>query len=338
MNRTIWILGGAFVVLLVVLIFFLNSDSGSDDLTTTTLLAGETTTTQDIGSTSSSSTAPVESTITTSQGETTTTALATTTTAQESTTTSDATDGEWADEPVVVAGWGALGWFDGSGWVQVLEGDALPVVGGESYQIAVLDLSAVTTGSEQKILCEPLNNTGVELAHQELLGEWPGPYGVAISAPWSLTPHVVEAFSDDGTYAALASDLLAERGLDVPDPVIKQLLRVDLEGDGVNEILVVTEDLTNGLQPTAGDYSMIFMNKVIEGEVEVAVLGEAIVSDPDFDFIVGFSVGSVSDLSGDAKMEIVVSSAYFEGLGVEVFEYVNDDIGPISQIAAGCGS
>jgi hypothetical protein len=333
-NRTIWILGGVFVVLLVVLIFFLNSD-GSGDLTTTTLLAGESTTTSDADSTTTTTTG--DATTTTSPGETTTTTPGdTTSTAQESTTTSETTDGEWADEAIVVAGWGALGWFDGSSWVQAE--DSLPVVGGESYQIAALDLSAVTTGGSQELLCEPLDNVGVQLAHEELLGEWPGPYGVAISAPWSLTPHIVEAFSDDGTYADLASDLLAERGLDVPNPVIKQLLRVDLEGDGVNEILVVTEDVSPGLTPVVGDYSMVFMNKVIEGEVQVAVLGEAIVFDPDFDFILSFSVGSVSDLSGDGKMEVVVSTAYYEGLGVEVFEYVNDDIGPLSQISAGCGS
>jgi hypothetical protein len=37
-------------------------------------------------------------------------------------------------------------------------------------------------------------------------------------------------------------------------------------------------------------------------------------------------------------MEIVLDSAYYEGVGVEVWEYVNDDIGPTAQISTGCGA
>ncbi|MGI9608698.1 MAG: hypothetical protein ACR2NL_00235, partial [Acidimicrobiia bacterium] len=132
--------------------------------------------------------------------------------------------------------------------------------------------------------------------------------------------------------------LLAERGLIVDDPVIKQLLRVDLEGDGVNEVLVVSEDVAAGLLPVKDDYSIVFMRKVVEGDVETAVLAQVIVKDTSTDFPASFFVSSVSDLSGDGKMEVVLSSGYFEGLGVEVFEYVNDDLGPVSQISAGCGS
>ncbi len=37
-------------------------------------------------------------------------------------------------------------------------------------------------------------------------------------------------------------------------------------------------------------------------------------------------------------MEIVLDSAFFEGLGVAVVEYVNDDLGPVTQLEVGCGS
>jgi hypothetical protein len=213
----------------------------------------------------------------------------------------------------------------------------LPVVGGENYQVAVLGLTATTTGSAQELVCEPLENVGVVLANERLLGEWPGPYGVAISAPWTLTPHLVESVADDGTYAEFASRLLSERGLEVADPVITQLLRVDLEGDGLNEVIVVSEEITGGMLPAVGDYSIIFMRKVVQGDVETSVLAESIVLDEET-FPETFRVGAVADLSGDGKMEIIVSSAYFEGLAVEVFEYVNDDLGPVAQIATGCGA
>jgi hypothetical protein len=328
MNRAAWILAGLFVVLVVVLIFMLG-DGGGEETTTSSSSAvssmPETTTTMP--------------TTTTSVSETTTTSLEeTTTTVEETTTTLLA--GNWAADPVVMAGFGALGWWDGSSWVQVQPDTTLPLSGGESYQVAVLGLQATITGGAPETVCEPLENPGVSLANDQLLGDWPGPYGVAISAPWDITPHLVEELSDDGTYAAFASQLLSERGLSVPNPVIKQLIRADLDGDGVNEVIVVSEDVTPGLLAEPGDYSIVFMRKAVQGEVQTAVLGDSVVLDiaeGETPFVTSFSVGAVSDLNGDGKMEVVVSSAYYEGLGVEVWEYVNDDLGPVMQISQGCG-
>jgi hypothetical protein len=255
-----------------------------------------------------------------------------------STTTTEA-EGNWADEPIVVTGFGALGWWNGSDWIDAQDEGALPVSGGETYQIAVLGLEATTTGGPQTQVCEPILNLGVELDNSDALGDWPGPYGVAISAPWDLTPHLVQQFDDDGTYAAFASALLAQRGLNVPDPVIKQLIRTDLEGDGTNEVLVVAEDLSGGFLPEEGDYSIAFMRKVIEGDVATAIIGDTVITDVEVGtFVIGFSIGSVADLNGDSQMEIVSNSAYFEGIGVELWEYVDDDIGLFKYLEVGCGS
>ena len=227
-------------------------------------------------STSGSATTSVAGTVpapTATTPETTTPAVTTTT---ESATTTTVVAGNWAPQPLVVSAFGALGWWNGSDWVEVDTLTSLPITGGEDYQIAVLDLTATTTGGPETIVCEPLNNIGVELAHPELLGEWPGPYGVAISAPWELAPHLVQSVSDDGTYARFASELLANRGLVVAEPTIVQLLRVDLEGDGVNEVIVVAEDIVGGFLPIAGDYSIAFLRKVVEGEAQTAILGESV--------------------------------------------------------------
>ena len=325
MNRTAWILAGLFVVLVVVLIFVFGDDTGEE---TTTSLGGTTTT---LGGTTTS----VEGTSTTGQEATTTSGETTTTTL--GTTTTAGLDGNWADDPVVVAGFGALGWWDGSGWVQVEEGSELPLNGDESYQVAFLGLEAITTGGAPTTLCEPLQNPGVELDNEQLLGDFPGPYGVAISASWDLVPHLVEEIEDDGTYAAFAGELLAERGLDVPDPVIKQLLRVDLEGDGVNEVLVVAEDVTEGLFAEDGDYSIAFLRRTVGDEIQTSIIGESVIVTADNPLVYAFSVGAVADLNDDGNMEIVLSSAYYEGLGVEVWEWVDDDQGLMPQIAQGCG-
>jgi hypothetical protein len=268
---------------------------------------------------------------------TTTTITTTTTTTLSSTTTPSILEGNWADMPLVTTDFGALGWWD-DGWFDAESEGELPVVGGEDYQTVVLDTVSATTGGPQTTVCEPLDLLGVTLSDAELLGSFPGPYGVAISAPWDLQPHLFEVLTDDGTYAGFASELLANRGLDVADPVVKQLIRTDLEGDGVNEVLVVAEDVTPGYLLETGDYSLAFMRKAIEGEVQTAVLGETVVLGEEGTFAGMYTYGGVADLNADGKMEIILDVAYWEGFSVWVFEYANDDIGPSMVLDTGCGS
>lgn len=327
MNRIAWVLTGLFVVL-VAAITFLLGDEVED--TTTTSVEPMTTTTAAEGV---ATTSVAEATTTTTAGETTTLA--------GETTTSSLLEGNWGEQPLVVWGSGALGWWDGSGWVQVETDTTLPVSGGEDYQVAYLGIRAVTGGGPQVLLCEPLQVPGVELADPDLLGTWPGPWGVAVSAPWELTPHLVEEASDDGSYALFAGELLAERGLFVPDPVMRQLIRTDLEGDGVNEVIVVAEDIVDpSLFAREGDYSMVFVRKVVGGEVQTAILGDSVVAEVgegETPFVTSYGIGAVADLNGDGRMEIVVSATYYEGAGVEVWEYLDDDLGPAPRIGAGCG-
>jgi len=293
------------------------------------------------GSTTTSTSLTVTSTtaaVTTTVGPTTTTS-ATTTTTPGSTSTTATLAGNWASEPLIVTTFGALGWWDGTDWLDAESEGILPIAGGEDYQTIVGDSLGMTTAGSQTTVCDPLELIGVVLDDPDQLGDYPGPAGIAISAPFDLQPYLYDdEGTDDGTYATFASGLLASRGLDIDEPVIKQLVRTDLEGDGVNEVLVVAEEVTPGLLLQPGDYSILFLRKVIEGEVQTAVLDETVVMDEDDQFLGAHSVGTVADLNGDGKMEIVSNSAYFEGFGVVVWEYVSDDLGPNLRLQRGCGS
>lgn len=234
---------------------------------------------------------------------------------------------------------GALGWWNGSSWVDAQDEGALPVIGGEDYQVARFGSEGVVFGEAPTTLCEPfINNLGINVDDPDMLGAWPGPAGVAISANWDLQPHLVESFADNGTYSQFAHDLILSRGLDVPNPVIKVAYRFDMEGDGINEVIVVAEFLQNGYIATAGDYSIVFMRKVIEGDVQTAVLGSTVVTDPEGVYEIGYDIGAIADLNNDGKMEIVLNEAGFEGLGVYIIEYVNNDLGPVPVLSVGCGA
>lgn len=258
-------------------------------------------------------------------------------------TTSGAT-GVWADQPLVVTGGpaGALGWWDGGQWVAVDANTVLPIDSGEDYQIALLGTNGVVTGHSQIARCDVVPTQGVAVAEGErlalLTAEGELIQGVAISAPWDLIPHSVELIGDDGTYAALAAELLAERDLIVDDPVIKQVIRFDLEGDGVHEVLVVAEDTEITFEPKPGNYSLAFLRRVTDGRVATWILAESVTTETKQDGPSRFSVSGIADLNNDAKMEIIVSSNSWEGGGVTVFEYIDDVLGPDMVMGAGCGS
>jgi hypothetical protein len=262
----------------------------------------------------------------------------TTTTQATTTTTVGDLEGTWADEPLITTGFGAIGWWDGSEWRDAATEGELPVEGGEDYQVTVLDQLSRTTAGPPTTVCEPLQLIGVELEDPDLLGSYPGPYGVAVSAPWPMQPHLFEAIGDDGTYAGFAAELLSARGMDVLEPTIKQLFRADLEGDGVNEVLVVAEDVTQGLLLEPGDYSIAFMRKVVDGEVQTVILEETLVFDEQDRFAGAHSFGGAADLNDDGKMELIVGSAFFEGINVAIWEYANDDLGAVQVLQTGCGS
>jgi hypothetical protein len=243
----------------------------------------------------------------------------------------------------VVSEYGALGYWDGISWVQVTEFTPLPIDGGEDYQVVLMGVDAVISAGPEVPLCEPLNNPGVELSDTSVLGgPFPEPAGLAISAPWELTPHFVQSETDDGVYSEFARPLLAARGLDVANPVIKQVVRFDMDGDGTNEVIAVAEEVTGpgGIYAEEGNYSLVFMRVVVDGAVQTAILGESIVADlseGETPFILTHSVAAIADLNGDGQMEFVLNEVYYEGAGWTVWEYVNDDLGPVMQIGSGCG-
>ena len=294
--------------------------------TTTSTGAGILSTT---ASASTSSAPPVSSTV---HPSTTTTTEATTT------TTVGPLEGTWADEPLITTGFGAIGWWDGSEWRDAATEGELPVEGGEDYQVVVLDELSRTTAGPPTTVCEPLQLIGVELEDPDLLGSYPGPVGVAVSAPWPMQPYLFEAIADDGTYAGFASELISARGMDVPEPTIKQLFRTDLEGDGVNEVLVVAEEVTQGLLLEPGDYSIAFMRKVVDGEVQTVIFEETLVFDEQDRFAGAHAFGGALDLNDDGRMELIVGSAFFEGINVAIWEYANDDLGAVQVLQTGCGS
>ncbi|HJU81414.1 MAG TPA: hypothetical protein VJ796_06660 [Acidimicrobiia bacterium] len=281
-------------------------------------------------SSSPSATTTVSPTNTTTETSTSTTIAATTSAARD-TTTSLVTD-----VPLVVSSSGLLGYHDGTDWVP---GEAIfEVEAGEEYQVVGLaGVRGTAIGSSLEI-CEPSQTPIIALDPPLPVGhDEPGAVAIA-GATWNLLPRPVFT---DGTpprdLVEKAIAFIADRALSDPDPAVAQYLTFDLEGDGVEEELLVVNRIPEDLFGNAESYSLVMMRKTLDVEPAILVI-EFSQGSPDSAYVVFHVVTAVVDLNGDGKMEIVVDGHYYEGSGSTAWEYVDNDLGTVAALSAGCGA
>lgn len=276
---------------------------------------------------------------TTTETSATETTSTTSTTAATSTTVTVTTTATTPDPgvPVVVSRFGVMGWWDGDSWIPGDGSVAIPLVGGEQFQVVLLDEPISTTTGSALAVCEPIGTPIVDF-EPPLPGAPQEPGAVAVIADWDLRPHgvtLLAAVPDEHIDAV--AQFLTSRGVDDADPNIEQVVVTDIEGDGVAEVLIVVNRLPDDLFARPDDYSAVLLRKMIEGDWQTAVL-EFSEAEAESPYILRHVVAAMVDLNNDARMEIVIDAFYYEGAGTVAYEYVNDDLGPQQAIGGGCGA
>jgi hypothetical protein len=163
----------------------------------------------------------------------------------------------------------ALGWWDRSSWVQAEEGSVLPAAGGEDYQVALIGSDQIIRGGTPDDLgCEVLSFSFPSIASEngDALGttidDGDGGErlisGVAVSAPWDITPRPFVFAEPRPEMEAAALDLLTHMGFTRTSAPIVQVVEGDLNGDGSIESIVVAEEteLANSMSDV---YSLVFI-------------------------------------------------------------------------------
>jgi hypothetical protein len=130
---------------------------------------------------------------------------------------------------------------------------------------------------------------------------------------------------DDPTYIQTVADWFQVQG-DSPSEIrITRILQADIEGDGVDEVLLSASYFkdTSGHMTETGDYSIVLMRKVSGDTVLTVPLVEEyyVSNDPEFEmsFPNTYTLAEALDLNGDGTLEVIVDVRHWEGWGAIVY-------------------
>lgn len=163
---------------------------------------------------------------------------------------------------------------------------------------------------------------------------------LGVNAPWNPQPRQpVPLDIPKEVLEKALRDLLVGRGISSPKVRLTQMLRVDLDGDGRLETLLTGhhfEDDVERLSVKAGDYNLVFMRRIVGGQVRTQVLSGEAYPKTKQDLSPGTcEIAAVLDLDGDGRLEVLVRTGYYEGGGMQVWQLRGDRLVKVLEMECG---
>ena len=182
------------------------------------------------------------------------------------------------------------------------------------------------------------------------LSDKPEKGAIALAAPWNALPRKPRPLdTTQAVYIDAVRDFLKTKEITEPKAKIDSIFRVDLDGDGEDEVLIsatnyFSNDNSVPMRSPAASYSMVLLRRVVAGKVETQlIVGEfypkaypkAAQEEGRFDASNAYKVIATLDLDGDGKMEIVVGSNYYEGEAITIYRCDPKKIEALLSVACG---
>ena len=128
---------------------------------------------------------------------------------------------------------------------------------------------------------------------------------------------------NDSAYMQAVTEWFQSRGTPAGKIHITRILQTDIEGDGVNEVLLSAtyfKDESRHMTET-GDYSVVLLRKVSGNQVlTVPLISDYYVSSaPELSYPKTYTLAEAIDLNQDGNLEVVVDVSRWEGAGAIVF-------------------
>lgn len=168
------------------------------------------------------------------------------------------------------------------------------------------------------------------------------PFAIGANAKWNPVPRLPQAIGlKDKTYTKIVADFLKTKGIAKTKIKITQAFRIDLEGDGKDEIIITGNYYKKGGGETqnAGDYSFILLRRTLKGKPQnVLIEGDfftaKLLRSGEFDPPNIHKITAIADLNGDGKMEIVLADFGYEAHSYTILEMKNGK--PVKVLESEC--
>jgi hypothetical protein len=147
---------------------------------------------------------------------------------------------------------------------------------------------------------------------------------IAIGGTWDLLPRRPQELSLDSViYHEAMADWLRIHGIDQPDVQLTKVQRIDLEGDGVDEVVVSATRLNDGghvPSVAAGDYSVVVVRKLVASNlVTLPLVSDYYRQAQELAYPSTHALATILDMNGDGIQEIVVQSTRWEGMTTTIY-------------------
>ena len=165
---------------------------------------------------------------------------------------------------------------------------------------------------------------------------------IALNAPWNALPRKPRiADATQQVYVDAVRDFLKGRRMSDPKVKIARILRVDLDGDGEEEVLInatnyFTKDNDVPMDtPARGSYSIVLLRWVVAGKVHTEFVAGELYPRGESSAPNVYDIPAVLDLNGDGKLEVIVHSQYYEGAETTIYDCSGGKCKAVLSVACG---
>ena len=147
---------------------------------------------------------------------------------------------------------------------------------------------------------------------------------------WTIAKRDVTELSADGEfYQQAVIDWLTAEGVSAPQLDDLHVFRVDIEGDGVDEIFISASHLDDSQHTTrAGDYSVVLMRRVAGNDaVTIPIVSDVYHSQQlEITYPVTYSLINFIDLNQDGVLEVIIDTQKWENVGAIIYQINAQDV------------